>query len=635
MSADVAPPEIVAGAVTDAISRRIITRGFHGASAVLAGVPASFASDIYALGATLQNLLTGHPPSAEPGETDPSTSVIPQALAAVCRKAMAPDPVRRYPGPAALAEDVNAWLIGERVDAHQEPWRETVWRWASRHRTPVGIAAALLLAVAIVGPLAFFRERQLRAQAESASVRADRERQTADVERRRALVVLDEIIAQAETIGSLQSSLPAAKVVLDRVVRHIEELARDAESDPARRAFVADKYFRAGRIRFKLHQLPEAENAFSKAAPLLEERIRQDPADSSSRHRLAMCWREWGVTLATQGRAKQAKPLWKRAVQVLEPIASAEPDYRHTLSKVYMVIGNVSMSSGEPLAAQEAFEHGRALASRLVADRPNAAAYRFTLADIRNNQGMLFMGEAVSLDGAVVSPAKLRASQAAHREALELRRQLVQGEPGNPDYLTYLAASFNHLGNTFNLQGENGFAEAEANYREALALLEPLAVAFPGVPSHRQEMAEIYNNLNELLVKQKRLTEAEVLARRAVDDFTRLERHFPAIPEHPAELGVALGRLAKTLRLQGKTAAANDHDYAAAIAIGRASALLLSDPPQREVLASQVIALLQRLAAEGFFRDPRNIERLQKEPALQSLRSRPDYAKLLDALNRK
>src|SRR5262249_46058870 len=151
-----------------------------------------------------------------------------------------------------------------------------------------------------------------------------------------------------------------------------------------------------------------------------------------------------------------------------------------------------------------------------------------------------------------------------HRQALAVRKELAQAHPGNADLLANLASSFNHLGNTLQLQGETGFVEAESHYREALGLLEPLAVAFPGVPGHRQDMAMIFNNLNELYAKQKRWDQAEALARRAVDDFARLEKNFPTVPEHSAELSTALERLAHTLRLQGKRAEANERDYAAA-----------------------------------------------------------------------
>jgi tetratricopeptide (TPR) repeat protein len=292
-----------------------------------------------------------------------------------------------------------------------------------------------------------------------------------------------------------------------------------------------------------------------------------------------------------------------------------------------MAIGNVSMFGGKTQEAHQAFERARVLASQLVTDAPNAADSQATLADVLSNQGMLLMSQAINPDETVKDSGKLKEAQAAHRKALDLRKLLSQAQPGNADLLVNLASSFNHLANTFQLQGETGFADAELNYREALGLLEPLAVAFPGVPGHRQDIAQIFNNLNELYAKQKRWDQAETLARRAVDDFARLEKNFPSIPEHSAELSTALERLAHTLRLQGKKAEANDRDYAAAIAAGRASTLW-NEPAQREEWAVKAVAALQRLRTERFFADPRHRDRLAIEPAFQNLRSRSDYGEL-------
>jgi tetratricopeptide (TPR) repeat protein len=598
-------------------------------------------SDIYALGALLYLILSGRAPYAgknsleviaklrdgPPPEVSAVRPGVPRPLAKICAKAMSRKPSERYATALELAADVNSWLAGERVKADREPWRETAWRWAGRHRTSMGIAATLLLAGATVGPLAFVRERQLRGKAESESIRANRERQL-------ALKALDEIITQAETIGSLQASIPAAKAVLDRGVRHLEERARDAQADPARRAHVADLYSRAGRIRFTLSQLPEAEDAFAKATSLMRELVREQPANHSSRQVLASYLRDWGVSLAVQGKAQHAVPLWQQARELLEPIAGSDPACQHTLAKLYMAMGNLPMFSGKYKEAEETFERGRVLASQLVAARPSDASYQFTLADILNNQGMLFMAEAVAKDGKLADPVALKKSQAAHRQALELRRQLVQAEPGNPRCVPYLAASFNNLGDTFQMQGESGFSESEANYREALTLLEPLAFAFPGTSGHQRDIAQIFSNLNGLLTKEKRWAEAEAMARRAIDDFRRLAKTYPKDPDLASDLGVTLEQLANTSRLQAKKAEANDGDFAAALAFGRAAALV-DDPARRASLASNALGALQRLRGEGFFADPRNVERLQKEPDLESARAGPDYAKLLKALGRK
>ncbi|MGC8638955.1 MAG: SUMF1/EgtB/PvdO family nonheme iron enzyme [Isosphaeraceae bacterium] len=124
-----------------------------------------FSTDVYGPGATLYYLLTGQNPigdcevatalsHARRGEFPRPRQVdtaLPQALEAICLKAMAFRPEDRYGSPRALARDLELWLADEPVSAWPEPPSIKLRRWVDRRRTLVSSTAAALLAVLAAG----------------------------------------------------------------------------------------------------------------------------------------------------------------------------------------------------------------------------------------------------------------------------------------------------------------------------------------------------------------------------------------------------------------------------------------------------------------------------------------------------
>jgi eukaryotic-like serine/threonine-protein kinase len=143
-------------------------------------------SDVYALGATLYELLTLHPAFEESDRVKLVDRVlhqnsaplrqldrrIPRDLETIVRKAMAKEPGRRYATAGQLAEDLRRFVAGRPILARRSSWLERSWRWSKRNPMlagAIGTVAAAMVVMTVTAVLYADRQYHFATEQEKAN----------------------------------------------------------------------------------------------------------------------------------------------------------------------------------------------------------------------------------------------------------------------------------------------------------------------------------------------------------------------------------------------------------------------------------------------------------------------------------
>lgn len=393
-------------------------------------------SDVYALGATFYDLVTGRPPCRtecgirevldsivtgtpeRPSKLDARTDL---DLEAILLRALEKDPERRYASMKDLENDLRRCLKGEALEARRETTWRSMMRAARRHRR-IAIGASILAAVAIgVGIFVAVLWRKAARDSERA---------------KESLNLLFDSFASVDPLRD------GAEVKLVDALEHVSLRLDDrlfAEEDWVRltyRRALRDIYIRLGRFD---RALVEAERVAE--ATKHESQARGTPAFRSH-------WNgetNRAIALYRTGRGAEARELYAAAHRELEAaFGPKDPDALGALVGV-----------GQVLKSERKLDEAAALFSQTIASTEGAR----TLKDGASPRAMA-LEHLAHIYEMVKDPEKALPLQA---ESLSLFELLFGAES-----LDALLASSN-LGNLYLTLGRTA---------EALAILQPTVDRF-------------------------------------------------------------------------------------------------------------------------------------------------------------
>ncbi len=461
------------------------------------GGSVSAATDVYALGAMLFEMLTGRPPfvannlldildqiiGAEP--TSPSQFVprLPRDLCTICLKCLEKVPARRYASAAELADDLRRWLDGQSILARPLSKFERGLRWLRRH--PMGASLAIASGIAIAAVTMYgFKAQEQQFQETRLTEAEDHRRQSEAL----FTQAIDSVEGFYKDVVASDPQLGRKKELLQSLIQRYEELVRlQKESRALKPEQLAVSYAHLGKLLEKTGSKDEARGVFYKAYDL-----RQELMTPSSRHASAQLALELGKLHGDLGDRATADGFFERAISELKALSRAEPGnigYRLDLAEVWHQRGSLYSPTMGKRNAFDAFVEGRTLREQLVRERPNDRAI---IRDLARSYG--YIGD-VELD-----LGRFTDAEASYRKSHELRQRLAEDRVADIESRFQFARSF---GNFANLHIQNReYDKAETAYRQSLLIQDEVAKQDRSVADYQFDRIYSLTRLAELKLLQ-------------------------------------------------------------------------------------------------------------------------------------
>ena len=489
---------------------RVMTLRYAAPEQVSDGV-ISTATDTYALGVILHELLTGLSPYRPVREARAFTeasllseeTALPSSLAmtnegaaerkrasakdlsrqiagdldAIILKAMRRNPSDRYASAEQFDEDIQRHLDRRPVKARDGTWRYLAGRFAARYKLPIAAVAAVLITIA-VGLVMVERERRV-----AVAEKARAEKHFASV-RKLANSLMFEV--HDEIVG-LPGSLKARETLLKTSLQYLDSLATEAGNDRALTAELAAAYGKIaniqgmpggpnlGRLSDSLANYEKGKNLFVALGEYKADDISVQREHMILRYALARAYAQNGDARWQENIAASAK-----LAERVASLKGASPRDRSNVAGMLAEQANLTdIFIAQAPEAEALINKAVTMQEALLREMPNERVVRDNIAGTYERAANIF-GDSQR------TPQKLAHAIEMRGKAMALFATLAHEHPNDQRYPAVLAHNQVKLAN--NLEQAGRYAEADQAILLALTRQKALVAMDP---NNAGELAEI------------------------------------------------------------------------------------------------------------------------------------------------
>jgi tetratricopeptide (TPR) repeat protein len=445
------------------------------------------ASDTYSLGVLLYLLLTGtlpyelkelttaemvrvicEEPPRRPTQGVDSHQRLDADLEAILLKALRKEPHERYLTTEQLTSDLRAYLEGLPVAARRGTLRYRATKFIRRNR--LRLAGVALLAASLVAGIAGVLWQASVANKE----RCKAEARSADL-RQLSNSLLSEL---DEAIKQLPGSTGVQKLLVTRVLEHLDRMARDAQGDRQTQLDLVDAYTRLGNIQGNAYDqnLGDPKGglvSLSKALAIAEPLAASSSKDRDAIRALALVEQSRSEILWQTGKTPQAVPVMREALKSFDALAADPRASAVLIYEVASAYGTLGDELGQTGTASLADSAGAVAAYRKTLELDDRA--------LRIDPNSLRAKRGISITRMKIGSVEMDTDPAEALEEFQAAWQRVDALPtteqGNLSTIRLRTALLRKQANAFEHLG--AYPQAVPLYAQALEITQRIASQDP------------------------------------------------------------------------------------------------------------------------------------------------------------